>query len=87
MAVRLITYDLNRTGQNYDGFMKVIKNYTWARLSESSYAVDTSDTPEMIYKKLEPYVDSNDYVVVITLEANWWAYHTQEILDWLREHL
>ena len=60
MSVLLVTYDLNKPGQDYTDLLKVIKRHSWAKLSESSYAVETDLTPHQLYSQLEPYLDSSD---------------------------
>jgi len=87
MAIRLITYDLRKPGQDYKDFLKTVKEYSWARLSESSYAVDTSETPKTIYEKLRPYMDENDYLMVMTLTTPYMGYNLQTVIDWLTKHL
>lgn len=45
MAALLITYDLNSPGQKHAKVLEKIKSFEgWARLSESSYAINTSST-------------------------------------------
>lgn len=48
MSALLITYDLKKPGQDYSDFYKIIKSYSWARLSESSYAIATTEIPKSI---------------------------------------
>ena len=90
MAIRLITYDLNKERSkkfDYDGFYKFIKNHAWARLSESSYAIETNASPSAIFSQLQSYVDENDHVLVMTLTSPFYGQHKQEVLDWLQERL
>lgn len=87
MSTLLITYDLNKAGQNYNGFHAVIKKYTWARLSESSYAIQTPETPQAIYSKLNPYMDKNDNVYVVTLERPYFGQGPQDVNNWLNQRL
>lgn len=89
MAVRIVTYDLNKekSKADYDGFYSVIKSYPWARLSESSYAIETYESPSSIYSKLERYIDNNDYVLIITLNSPYYGQHDQKVLDWLKSKL
>lgn len=88
-TLRLIAYDLKKesTSEDYKGFMKIIKSYAWARLSESSYAVDTIDTPSYIYARLQPYIDANDCVLVMTLTRPYHGKSSQLVLDWLAARL
>ncbi|MEL7833512.1 hypothetical protein [Fodinibius sp. Rm-B-1B1-1] len=87
--MRILTYDLNKEKSNddYDGFYEVINSYGYAKLSESSYALNTNHSPTHIYQKLEPFIDDNDYVLVLTLSSPWAGRHTNEVLDWLNERI
>jgi hypothetical protein len=90
MAVLLITYDLNREGSSrsdYTEILKQIKKTAWARLSESSYAIETSETPEQVFNRLQPHLDPNDYLTVITLNRPWYGRQSQTVLDWLKQRL
>ncbi len=88
MAVRLITYDLNKTGQNYTKLLEVIRSYgAWARLSESSYAIVTNEFVEVTYNKLKPYFDPNDNLLILTLAGAHIGQNSQEVVDWLRNNL
>ena len=73
MNVLLITYDLKKPGQDYTDFHKFIKSYgAWARLSESSYTVQTDEDPSTVYNKLAPHMDKNG---------------PKEVNEWLDQHL
>ena len=50
MSVLIVTYDLNReqTGGDREGLLQYIKTHSWARLSESSYAVATDKAPATV---------------------------------------
>ena len=87
MAVLLVTYDLNKPGQDYSDFIVTFKNYPWAKLSESSYAISTNKSPTTIYEELAPYIDKNDHVYVITLSRPYWGYGPEDVNKWLAEHL
>jgi len=72
MSVLLVTYDLNRTGQNYTDLLKFIKTHdAWARLSESSYVIETYETPDDVYNKIKKIVDDNDDFFIISLKQPW----------------
>ncbi|HWL29399.1 MAG TPA: hypothetical protein VNQ97_10855 [Burkholderiaceae bacterium] len=88
MAVYLVTYDLNKEtvrppivekiGEIADG---------WARLSESSYAINYAGTPEDVYAALKPLLDSNDHLYVITLNRPYTGYGPTEVNEWLEANL
>ncbi len=88
MAIKLVTYDLSKPGQNYTEFHKVIKGYaSWAKLSESSYAIDTLESPDTVYNKLSPHMDRNDQLYVIPLGSPWQGWGPKEVNNWLSQHL
>lgn len=90
MAVLLVTYDLNKEGKSkvdYDKFYKIRDSYDHVKLSESSYAFNTSETPQALYDKLKPVIDPNDYLLVITLKRPYWGFHLKTTIDWLEKNL
>jgi CRISPR-associated endonuclease Cas2 len=90
MAILLVTYDLNEERKkrgDYTELLKEIKKHAWARLSESSYAIETLETPKQIYDKLKRHTDSNDYLLVITLTRPWHGLQSRAVLDWLLQRL
>lgn len=87
MAVLLVTYDLNKPGKDYGDLLKTIKSYSWARLSESSYAISTDSTPQTIYGTLQRYLDSNDTLYVITLKKPYAGVGPKDVNDWLANNL
>jgi len=87
MSALLIAYDLNKPGQDYSGFYKVRDSYPYAKLSESSYAISTTEAPAEVYKKLKEYIDKGDRVFIIKLANPWTGFGTQDVFDWLNQNL
>lgn len=87
MPVLLVTYDLKKPGQDYSDFLDVVKSNAWARLSESSYAVKTTDSPKTLYNKLFPHMDANDQVYIVTLTSPYWGLGPEKVNQWLSQHL
>ena len=87
MAVLLVTYDLNKPGKDYNDLLKAIKNYTWARLSESSYAIRTDHSSQQVFDKFKPYLDQNDNLYVISLKKPYAGFGPQEVNTWLENSL
>jgi hypothetical protein len=86
MATYVVAYDLNKETTR-PKITAEIKKDSWAKLSESSYAIDTSETPEGVYSRLKSMVDDNDNIYVITLSEPWTGYGPQAVIDWLTERL
>jgi hypothetical protein len=90
MAVRIVTYDLNQEKKkrgDYAGLIDLIKSYAWARLSESSYAIETDQGAETLFAQFSAYLDPNDFLLVLTLDRPWWGTQRQDVKDWLHQRL
>ena len=87
MALLLVTYDLQKPVQDYSNFHKIIKIYPNVRLSESSYAIHTTESPSDVYNMLTPHMDQNDQLYIITLTKPYYGVGPKFINDWLSELL
>lgn len=87
MAVLLVTYDLNRPGKDYPDLLKAIKEYPWAKLSESSYAISTSQSASDVFNQLRLFIDKNDNIYVINLKRPYAGFGPKEVNDWLEQYL
>lgn len=62
----IISYDLTSPGRNYDDLYKAIKSYPyWGKLTESTWAIVTSQTYVQIRDNLKVHIDENDKLIVI----------------------
>ena len=87
MAVLLVTYDLNRPGKDYPDLLKTIKEYSWAKISESSYAINTTKSPIDVFNQLKPFVDKNDNLYIINLKRPYTGFGPKEVNEWLEQNL
>lgn len=54
MAAVVVAYDLNSPVQRHADLLEYLKkNFAWAKLSESAYAIATDKTPEQVYALLK----------------------------------
>jgi CRISPR/Cas system-associated endoribonuclease Cas2 len=84
----VITYDLDKPGQNYDSLIKTIKSYiTWAHISDSCYCIKTSETASQIIDKLNQFIDSNDkiFVAKVSDEAAWGGLPS-DVSKWIKSN-
>ncbi len=85
---KLITYDLRKAGQNYDGLIQKIKSFgTVAKVCESAWIVKTVMSTVQVRDALFPQIDSNDrlFVASLTGEAAWRNAICGD--QWLKENL
>lgn len=90
MSTLLLTYDLNAERKkkgDYGGFYKVRDGYDFVKLSESSYAINTIETPETVYNKLRKHMDENDHVYVINLKKLYFGFGPKTVNTWLDKNL
>lgn len=90
MAVRIVTYDLNQEKKkrgDYVGLLDLIRTYPWARLSESSYAIETDQDAKTLYEQFTPHLDPNDFLLVLTLDQPWWGTQRPDVMEWLHLRL
>lgn len=71
MAVILVTYDLKKVGQNYQGVHEYLNQFTHCKGLESVWLLDTQRSPAEIRDGLKRYVDTNDVVFVTRLVQSW----------------
>ncbi len=70
MSVKLISYDLNREVVRPPLLKTIKETYpNWAKISESSYAVDTVASAQQIFDRLRPLIDSNKSMTMVGASA------------------
>ncbi|WDI40226.1 hypothetical protein [Bremerella sp. P1] len=89
MKPYMISYDLNRPGQNYADLYEAIKKVgNWWHHLDSTWIVTTSLSASQIRDNLAPYLDGNDKLLVAHLsgEAAWIGFN-KNASDWLKDAL
>lgn len=86
MAVYIVTYDLNHE-QVRPNIVAEVQKTSWAKLSESSYAISTDETDDAVYNRFSRYLDANDSLYVISLKRPYSGQGLQEVNDWLAQHV
>ena len=87
MKCYLIIYDLRKL-RNYDMLYEAIKSYgTWGKVSESTWAIVTSQNATQIRDYLLRFLDKDDRLMVIKsgAEAAWQNAIANS--EWLKKHL
>nr|DAM72177.1 MAG TPA: Cas system-associated protein [Caudoviricetes sp.] len=72
--VYLISYDLNRPGQNYDTLYQKIKDAStggWCHPMDSTWIIQSYLTPENICNQLRPALDNSDSIFVVQIASNY----------------
>jgi hypothetical protein len=66
--VVMVAYDLKKPGQNYTGLIEELKKKPWWHALESTWLLDTSETPAQVWARIKKYIDTNDSVLVIEMK-------------------
>jgi hypothetical protein len=84
--ILLITYDLNKPGQDYTGFYEALKSsgWWWHHLN-STWIIKTDQNPTYWYNKLSAHIYRDDNVLIIEVKKNYWGYLPQKSWTWLEE--
>lgn len=88
MAVLLITYDLNKPGQDCEKILEFIKSSSAsAKLSESSYAIKTDETPQEVFQKLTPFLSDSSRLFIVNLTRPYAGAKGGAVAIWLDKNL
>lgn len=83
--VYLITYDLNKTGQNYSGLYETIKELgSWWHYLDSNWLVETDLDATQISNFLKPQIDQNDSLLIIRVAEDYDGWLTQDAWNWIK---
>ncbi|GAB1444369.1 hypothetical protein MASR2M39_32270 [Ignavibacteriales bacterium] len=66
----LITYDLNKPGQNYNELYAAIRSYRNYHPLESVWFIKSNATATAIFNALHPHIDKNDTLFVCEITSN-----------------
>lgn len=84
--ILLISYDLNKPGQDYKSLYSEIKTAgTWWHHLDSTWLVDTNLTPKVWQANLVKHMDQNDSLLVIEVCKNYQGWLPDTAWKWLRE--
>ena len=84
----IIMYDLCTPGRNYQQLYDAIKSYgIWGKITESTWAIVTTQTSEMVRDFLSNYLDKNDRLMVVLSGKNAAWRNALANTDWLKQNL
>ena len=89
MSIYIVGYDLNKPGQDYTDLTNALKAYaTWWHNLDSTWIIETNDTPVQVRDNLAQYLDKNDELLVAVIKAPAaWKGFNKNVSDWLLNHL
>ena len=82
----MVTYDLNRPGQNYRDLIEAIKGLgcPWCHCLKSAWLLDTRLSAQEVSDLLVPHIDQSDYLLVIEVNPDGsQGWMLNEVWDWI----
>ena len=84
--ILLITYDLNKPGQNYNDLYEEIKKAgTWWHHLDSTWIINTEYSSIEWNTRLKKHMDSNDSLLIIEVCDNYQGWLPEKAWEWLNE--
>lgn len=90
MSCLLITYDLNKPGQNYSGLYDEIKSLgsAWWHHLDSTWLVRTSLSANDAADRIKKRIDDSDSLLVLNVTNDAYSgWLSQDAWDWLKTNL
>ncbi|QEH46984.1 hypothetical protein [Aggregatibacter actinomycetemcomitans] len=82
----LVTYDLNKSGQNYDVLIEKIKTLgAWAKVQQSVWYIHTSYSADEVLDHLTRVIDFNDAIFVANMSNASWRGLSAEVQKFIQE--
>ena len=82
----LVTYDLNKSGQNYDALIEKIKTLgAWAKVQQSVWYLHTSYSTDEVLDRLSKVTDFNDSIFVANMSDASWRGLSAEVQQFIQE--
>ena len=88
MATYIISYDLQKPGQNYaDLYARIKYSGIWAHIAESTWAVVTDQSATQVRDYLWAAMDANDRLFVVRSGGeSAWVGLPVEVSNWLKQY-
>lgn len=82
--LKLITYDLHKPEKDYEKLFDALKTYSWAHPLDSVWFLRTEKSVSEIMKHLKQFIDSDDGIIVVSVD-DWSVLNIgQEVVSWLK---
>ncbi|MDB6454706.1 hypothetical protein [Falsirhodobacter sp. 20TX0035] len=85
MAIYVVAYDLNQTGQNYARLIEALRQMPHCKPQKSLWFVDYAGTAAQLRSQLNVHLDGNDTVFVDRVSTGWASYNMQNCAKWLND--
>lgn len=85
MATKMISYNLRKSGRNYDDLQReIMKLGVWWQSLEAVWLVESERTCEDIAAHLKQFIEPTDDLLVLGLDGKWSSHGlTDQCNNWL----
>jgi hypothetical protein len=88
MASYLVNVELEYPSQTRFDILDELKKFaTPVELTETCYAIDTTEKAETVYRRLKSLLHENDLLYVLTLAPGWFGRGPSDANAWLNKHV
>jgi len=84
MKLFVVTHELRVKNKDYSGFYTELQNtkFWWHHL-ESTWLLYTNETAEDIFNRLAPYIDNQDYILIIEAGRDRYGWLPKKAWEWI----
>jgi hypothetical protein len=69
---------------DYNPLLEAIKQSPkWWHFLQSTWLIQTTETPNQIWERLRPFIDTNDFLMIIEVRDNAQGWLPKEAWDWI----
>ncbi len=85
----LITYDLNRPGQEYEELYEELRNSsTWWHYLDSTWLIVTQESINELNDRIKNTIDENDRFLIFDITGmDYQGWLSEEAWQWIRKHI
>lgn len=86
--VYVVSYDLNKSGQDYEGlYGELKKSRAYWHYLDSTWLIYTSESAKDLYDRIGEHIDKNDSALVIEVSRNYQGWLPKKAWEWIRQHV
>jgi len=88
MAVFVVSYDLNKAGQDYKGLYEELKRSTnWWHYLDSTWLIYTSESANGLFQRIKKHIDNNDSVFIVEVNNNYSGRLSEKAWEWIKKYV
>ncbi|WP_367330240.1 SinR family protein [Sphingobacterium multivorum] len=86
--VYVVSYDLNKSGQDYVGlYGELKKSQAYWHYLDSTWLIYTGESANELYDRKGEHIDKNDLALVIEVRRNYQGWLPEKAWEWIRQHV